>query len=208
MKLIIFGGFLGSGKTSLILSLAHYLIESLREKDDTAASRTNLVIIENEIGKVGIDDKVLKTGGYSVKELFSGCICCTLTADLTTTLNNLAAEVDPEWAIIECTGLAYPGNIIETVKKYGKGIERIYTVAVVDSKRSDMLFEMMPVLTEKQISDGDMVIINKVDLVTQDKLEELEKKVLELNPSAMLHKVTASKEIDNSIWREVAGSNV
>lgn len=207
MKLIIFGGFLGSGKTSLILSLARYLVESLKEKDTAVLSRTNLVIIENEIGKVGIDDKVLKSGGYSVKELFSGCICCTLTADLTTTLNNLAAEVDPKWVIIECTGLAYPGNLIETVVKYGKGIESIYTVSVVDAKRSDMLFEMMPVLTEKQISDGNMVIINKVDLVSQDKLVQIEKKVMELNPSATVHKVTASKEIDTSIWREVAGAN-
>jgi G3E family GTPase len=115
MNIIIFGGFLGSGKTTTILSLAHYIVEKEKSSD-----KPNLVIIENEIGETGIDDKVLKSNGYSVKELFSGCICCTLSSDLTIMLNDIAEKVNPKWVIIECTGLAYPSKITDTLNKYEK----------------------------------------------------------------------------------------
>ena len=118
MNIIIFGGFLGSGKTSTILSLAHFIVEKGKKSD-----KPNLVIIENEIGEIGIDDKVLKSSGYSVNELFSGCICCTLSTDLVIMLNDISEKISPSWVIIECTGLAYPSKIINSLNKYGKGIE-------------------------------------------------------------------------------------
>lgn len=139
MNLIIFGGFLGSGKTSLILSLAHFLVESEN------SIKSDLVIIENEVGEIGIDHKVLKSGGFSVKELFSGCICCQLTSDLITTLNDIYEKINAKWIIIETTGLAYPGKILGNLNKYGKGIESIRTVTVVDVERWDELTTVTPV---------------------------------------------------------------
>lgn len=200
MKLIIFGGFLGSGKTSLILSLAHFIIEKTRASD-----KPGLVIIENEIGETGIDDKVLKTGGFSVKELFSGCICCQLTADLATTLNDIAENINPEWVIIESTGLAYPGKILDVIIKYGKAVESIRTVVVVDTERWDELTTVTPVLIEKQIVDGETVLINKIDLATEDEIRQVESYVSELNPKAVTYKVSANNQIDAHIWREVTG---
>lgn len=197
MNLIIFGGFLGSGKTSLILSLAHFLVES----EDSMKS--NLVIIENEVGEIGIDDKVLKSGGYSVRELFSGCICCQLTSDLITTLNNINEKINPKWVIIETTGLAYPGKILGNVNKYGKGIESIRTVTVVDSERWEELSTITPVLIENQVSQGDTILINKIDLVAEAELKEVESRVKELNPKASIYKVSANIEIKDCIWKEV-----
>ena len=123
MNLIIFGGFLGSGKTSLILSLSHFLLENKN------SVKSNVVIIENEIGEIGVDDKVLEYSGLSVRELFSGCICCQLSSDLIITLNDIHEKIDPEWVIIETTGLAYPGRILSTLKEYGKNIDSIKTVS-------------------------------------------------------------------------------
>jgi Putative GTPases (G3E family) len=197
MNLIIFGGFLGSGKTSLILSMAHFLVES----EDSMKS--NLVIIENEVGEIGIDDKVLKSGGYSVRELFSGCICCQLTSDLITTLNDINEKINPKWVIIETTGLAYPGKILGNINKYGKGIESIRTVTVVDAERWDELSDITPVLIENQVSQGDTILINKIDLVTEVELEEVESRVKELNPKASIYKVSANIEVNDCIWKEV-----
>ncbi|ADK15126.1 MULTISPECIES: GTP-binding protein [Clostridium] len=201
MNLIIFGGFLGSGKTSLILSLAHFLVEK------QSPNKQNLVIIENEVGETGIDDKVLKSKGLSVKELFSGCICCQLSSDLVITLNDLREKVDPEWVIIETTGLAYPSKILSTLNKYGKGIESIRIVSVVDAERFEELTEIAPVLIKSQISDGNTILVNKIDLVTDKQLKNIERSVKEVNPKATLYKVSANKDINDSIWKEVAKSN-
>lgn len=200
MNLIIVGGFLGSGKTSIILSLAHFLVES---KD---SMKSNLVIIENEVGEIGIDDKVLKSDGYSVRELFAGCICCQLTSDLITTLNDINENINPKWVIIETTGLAYPSKILGNINKYGKGIESIKTVTVVDAERWDELSTITPVLVENQVSQGDTILINKIDLVTEVELQEVESRVKELNPKASIYKVSANIEVKDCIWEEVTKS--
>lgn len=197
MNLIILSGFLGSGKTSLILSLAHFIVKN----EETAKS--NLVIIENEVGDIGIDDKVLKSGGFSVRELFAGCICCQLTSDLIITLNDIDEKINPKWVIIETTGLAYPGKILGNLNKYGKGIESIRTVTVVDAERFDELTTVAPVLIETQISEGDTILINKIDLSTEVELEHIENHVKHLSPKASIYRVSANTKVDDYIWKEV-----
>lgn len=202
MNIIIFGGFLGSGKTSIILSLARFIVE--KEK---LLGKTKLVIIENEIGETGIDDKVLRSNGYNVKELFSGCICCTLSCDLTIMLNDIAENVNPKWVIIECTGLAYPSKITDTLNKYGKGIESIRTVTVIDSERYEELSTIVPVLVKTQIAEGNTLIINKIDLITKDELKHIEKDVSQINSKAKVYKMSANISINNNIWEEVTQIN-
>ncbi|WP_005032532.1 CobW family GTP-binding protein [Holophaga foetida] len=196
MQVVIFGGFLGSGKTSLILSLAHYLVG----EEGTEGSK--LVILENEIGEVGIDNKVLQAGGYAVRELFAGCICCTLTADLVTTLNELNETIHPAWVIFEPTGLAYPAKIIETLRQYGQGIERIVVVSVVDAERWEELTEITPALVQGQVSSGDLVLINKCDLVGEESLGAIREALREMNPGAEILSVSALN-LDSSIWRKI-----
>lgn len=203
MKIIIFGGFLGSGKTSLILSLAQFIVDVGKKTSDNPS----LVIIENEIGKMGIDDKVLKSGGFSVRELFSGCLCCTLTAELATTLQDIAQQINPEWVILEATGMAYPEKIVDTLDKYGREIDSIRTVIVVDAERWDELEDMVPVLLETQIVAGDTVLINKIDLVTEDELKHVHSCIAKLNTKARICKVSAEGRINESVWREVTGIN-
>jgi len=197
MQLVIFGGFLGSGKTSLILSLAHHLVNG------AGTDKPSLVILENEIGEVGIDNKVLQAGGFSVKELFAGCICCTLTADLVTTLNELHESIQPRWVIFEPTGLAYPRKIIETVNQYGKGIERIIVIAVVDAERWEELTEVTPALIEGQVTSGDLILINKCDLVDAELIQVIREQVRAMNPRAEILEVSAIGEIDTRIWGKV-----
>jgi G3E family GTPase len=199
MQVIIFGGFVGSGKTSLILSLAHFLTR--RRKPE----RPSLVIIENEIGEIGIDQKVLASRGLVVKELFSGCICCQLTADLITTLRDVADKIDPAWVIVEATGLAYPGKISDSLKKYGRGIERIRTVTVVDAERWEELVTVSPILVETQVAEGNVILINKTDLVDEAALQSVEDDVTRLNSRAFVYKVSAFGTIDDGLWEKMDG---
>lgn len=201
VNLILFGGFFGSGKTSLILSLAHFLVKK------EGAKKTELVIIENEVGEIGIDNKVIETSGFTVKEMFSGCICCQLTASLTLALNDIAEKINPKWVIVESTGLAYPGKILNTIGRHSKSIDNAVTITVVDSQRWEEYCAATPVLAKTQVTDGDIIIINKTDLVTEEQLTYVKNRVTELNPKAQIHKVSANQNVEDSVWEKVVGIN-
>ena len=100
MKILLIGGFLGSGKTSFILKLAHHMIEDL--------GIANIVILENEIGEISVDDKVLGAAGYEVRGLFAGCVCCTLAGELPSSIRQIERELNPDWLIMEATGVDLP----------------------------------------------------------------------------------------------------
>ena len=111
MKMIITGGFLGAGKTSLVLQMARYLA------GENPEHKAKVVILENEIGEVSIDDKVLENGGFEVETMFSGCVCCTMAGELVTNVYQIVNRLDPEWIIMEATGVAYPLNIKENLEQ-------------------------------------------------------------------------------------------
>ena len=103
-KLLIIGGFLGSGKTSVILQLAKHLV------GPTSDSHAKVVILENEIGTVSIDDKTLSNTGLNVEPMFSGCVCCTMAGELVVNVGSIITRLAPDWIILETTGMAYPNN--------------------------------------------------------------------------------------------------
>ena len=135
MKILLLSGFLGSGKTSALLQLAAYLVRSSQQ------GGTSVTIIENEIGEVGVDDKVLKAQGLQVRELFAGCACCTGGADLLADIRTIRDSVGPEWIIIEATGVAYPRQIKESVEACFRIPVKI--LALADAKRWKRLHAYM-----------------------------------------------------------------
>ncbi len=199
MNLLLFSGFLGSGKTSLILSLARYLV------GDGTDPRRRLVIVENEVGEVPIDQKILGAGGHDVRELFAGCICCQLTTDLTVMLNDLADTVKPGWVIVEATGLAHPGKILGAVRTYGRGLDEIRTITVVDAERWPELVEMVPGLVEKQVKEADVLLVNKIDACTAEQLDGVTRSVAALNAAAAVHLLCAHEGVPEHLWPLVAG---
>jgi G3E family GTPase len=74
------------------------------------------MILENEVGEVGIDDAFLRSGGFKVDNLFSGCACCTVSGELVTAASRVRKEYDPDWLILETTGVAYPKRIQENLE--------------------------------------------------------------------------------------------
>lgn len=198
MKVLILGGFLGSGKTTLLLQMASYMVKQSQED-----SEYKVVILENEVGKEGIDDKLLKGNGFDVENLFNGCACCTLSGELVTAADRIQTRYHPDWLIVETTGLAYPGLIQDNLKN-GIGMEsRICTVA--DAARWARLIGPMHSLIAGQIERADVVVMNKSDLVDDQRLQEIEQDIHRMNSGAAIFETCGIGVVDTHIWREVLG---
>jgi len=202
MNVLLFGGFLGSGKTSIILQVARYLVEGFSTQQ-LDSGKLSLVIIENEVGETGIDDKILRAEGLNVRELIAGCICCTLNAELTVCLNKIQEELSPQWVIIETTGMAFPHTIAETITKYGKGIDSLKTIVVADAERWDDLSTIMPGLIEEQIAKANIILLNKIDCLESEQISDVEESIRRINSNALFYAISAQDEVDSQIWRKV-----
>ncbi len=202
MKLILFSGFLGAGKTTLILSLAKMLSEGKKE------GKPRLVIIENEIGKVGIDNKLLSAGGFEVKELLAGCICCTLKVDLMNTLRYISEEIDPEYVIFEPTGMAEPGSLLQTIVSYDYDIADMNIITVVDASRFFKYIDVSPYVATGQLKSAGNVIINKCDLVEEAVLDDIVDSIREYNTDARIFQLSATGHIDQQLWQQILGNDI
>ena len=189
MRCLILGGFLGSGKTSLLLQLASYMRGTL------GIEKT--VILENEIGQVGIDDNVLSGSGYNVQGMFAGCVCCTLAGELPTSIRAIEKDINPDWIIMEATGVAFPYSIAENLKG-SLGMEcRIVTLA--DAQRWNRLVKAMSHLFVYQMKDADVVLANKADLVDADTLNEVIASIKEVSGCEEVVPTCANEGIDSKL---------
>ena len=179
-------GFLGSGKTTL---LNHILTSTEHEM--------KFAVIENEFGDVGIDENILvESSEESIIEVMNGCICCTVRGDLTDLLKKMHERIkDFDGVLIETTGLADPAPVAQTffvdddiVDKYK--LDGIITVA--DAKHIiQHLDEEKPEGVEnesvEQIAFADRIMLNKIDLVSEEELEEVESKIKSINRFAPMY---------------------
>jgi G3E family GTPase len=186
VRLLLIGGFLGSGKTTLLLEVARRL----------AADSAKIAIIENEVGEVGIDGQYLRREGLEVQEMFGGCICCTLSVDLVTTLKKLDRSFQPERVILEATGVARPGDIVSTVRRYASMVDDIQVLVLVDGPRYEMLLEVMNPLVTAQIGAADMVVINKIDEMDEAGIEDIRRSVTGLNEKTWVVAISAEQQIN------------
>ena len=173
----ILTGFLGAGKTTFL----NHLLEQNKE--------TRYAIIENEFGEQGIDSELVVRPDETIVELNSGCLCCTLNENLYDILNDLyQRREDFDEVIIEATGVADPTGLAQPfvahplIKKHFplKGV-----VCLVDAE----LIDIQIAETEEaknQVAYSDVLLINKTDLVSQDRIRELKEKLHKQNPLASI----------------------
>lgn len=194
MRVIIVCGFLGSGKTTIIRELAGFMVTQ---------KGFRVVILENEVGEVGIDDLFLASEGFQVRGIFGGCICCQLTGEVTRAVNAIGKEFAPDSIVIEATGIARPGSIVGILRDYGEGIESMVVVDVVDASRWLELTEITPDLILGQVIESDVVLVNKVDEQTVDAVDEIILGVRETNPDAYVHAVSAQDGLVTDLMEEI-----
>lgn len=193
MRILLFGGFLGSGKTTTILQIAKYITEN---KQETVA------LIENEIGEAGIDDQLLADSGLQVRPLFGGCVCCQITSDLVTAVREIHETINPDWLVIEMTGLAVPDKIAKLINDYCNFYTGFKKVTIVDMGRWLELKEVIGPLVTGQVEKADMVIINKADIASSDQAEIVQD-IREIAGNVPIRVVSAAGKLFPEVIEEV-----
>ena len=196
MKILILGGFLGSGKTTLLLQMARDMAEH-----SVSQSENKVIILENEVGQDGIDNKLLGSSGFKVSSLFNGCICCTLSGEIIASVADIEKKYHPEWLIIETTGLAYPGLIRNNLKEaLGK---EAYICTLVDASRWKRFRIPMQELLKGQIECADMVLLNKADLVDEEEMNRVEQEVHLFREDVPCFRTSGLTEAYPEVWQRI-----
>lgn len=162
MQVYILGGFLGSGKTSLLMRLATMFSER----------KAKVAILVNESGEIGVDGATLKAQGYDAIELPSGCICCSLSGTLQSALKNIKNDIDPDVIVIEPTGLALPHKVKELVHFACIEEDKCVIVGICDIQRFRDLIKKKEEFFTRQMQGSDFILINKSDVAQPGEIEE------------------------------------
>ena len=194
MHLLLVAGFLGSGKTTLVIQLA----KAARQ------SGCRVAILVNEIGEIGIDDQLMRQLALNVWELTSGCICCTLSGDLVNTLQILDVDYQPDWVLLEPSGVAEPGNILKMLPYYrGRPLASARSITLIDPLRAQMLYEVLTPLITAQVQHADLLLVTKTDVASAEEIDQARQIAAELNPAAQLFCVSAKDPIAPELLAEL-----
>lgn len=174
-KVDIISGFLGAGKTTLIKKLLEE--NSMNEK---------LVIIENEFGEIGIDGILLKKSGIEIREINSGCICCSLAGDFESSILEVVQKLKPERIMIEPSGVGKLSEVIKACEssRLKELIQINMVVTVVDSLKYEMYLSNFGEFFENQIKHARTVVLSRTQKVPGEKLESLAASIRKLNGKA------------------------
>lgn len=170
-------GFLGSGKTTLVRRI-------LGER----GGERPMAVIVNEFGEVGVDGEIISGRNVNLVELTSGCLCCTLRGSLTSAVEELREKAAVEQIVVEATGVASPGDMLEDLNdsRVAGDLAVGPLVTVVDAPKFTRLQEMLGEFYEDQVENADVLVLNKIDLATREELDRAEAAVREINPDATL----------------------
>ena len=184
-------GFLGSGKTTLL----NHILTSTEHK-------MKFAVIENEFGDVGIDEEIIvESSEESIIEVMNGCICCTVRGDLTEVLDRMYDRIkDFDGVIIETTGLADPAPVAQTFFVDERVVDHYKLdgiITVVDAKHviqhlEDEKPEGVENETVEQLAFADRIMLNKIDLATEEELQNVEKKIKGINGFAPIFRTENS----------------
>ena len=183
-RIDIISGCLGAGKTTLIKKL---LGDALKGQQ--------VVLIENEFGEIGIDGGFLKDAGIEIREMNSGCICCSLVGDFGAALKAVITKYHPDRIIIEPSGVGKLSDVIKAVDGVEKeaGVALNSATTVVDVMKCKMYLRNFGEFFENQVKSAGTIILSRTDKADTEKVEAAVKMLRELNPEA--HIITTPVEV-------------
>ncbi|WP_318709207.1 CobW family GTP-binding protein [Candidatus Acetatifactor stercoripullorum] len=185
-KIDVVSGFLGAGKTTLIKKL-------LQE----ALSGSKTVLIENEFGEIGIDGGFLKESGIEIKEMNSGCICCSLVGDFGASLKEVIETYEPERILIEPSGVGKLSDVLKAVDNVALDLDVQVNsaVAVVDAAKCKMYIKNFGEFFINQIEYAGTVILSRTDKVSEEKIHACVELIRQYNKKAAII-TTPLKQLD------------
>ena len=176
-KIDIISGFLGAGKTTLIKKL-------LKE----ALSGQKVVLIENEFGEIGVDGGFLKEAGIEIKEMNSGCICCSLVGDFGTSLKEVLETYHPERILIEPSGVGKLSDVAAAVANvdFEEEVQLNSAVAVVDASKCKMYIKNFGEFFVNQIEHAGTIVLSRTGNISEEKLNKAIELIREHNAEATI----------------------
>ena len=176
-KIDIISGFLGAGKTTLIKKLL---------KD--AFKGEQVVLIENEFGEIGIDGGFLKEAGIEIREMNSGCICCSLVGDFGASLKEVISKCHPDRILIEPSGVGKLSDVIKAVQGVAEetGLVLNSYTTVVDAKKCKMYMRNFGEFFNNQVEYAGAIIMSRTDIVDEAKAQAAMELLREINPKAAI----------------------
>ena len=174
-KIDIISGFLGAGKTTFIKKL-------LQE----AIAGEQVVLIENEFGEIGIDGGFLKDAGVEIREMNSGCICCSLVGDFGKSLEEVLTKYHPDRVIIEPSGVGKLSDVMKAVIDVASEVEVTLNsaVTIVDAQKCRMYRKNFGEFFNNQIENAGTIVLSRTDIAPADKVDQALQIIRELNPNA------------------------
>ena len=182
-------GYLGAGKTTLLNRILTY------------EHGKKVAVIVNEFGEVGIDNQLVIDADEEIFEMNNGCICCTVRGDLIRIIGNLMQRRDQfDHLVIETTGLADPAPVIQTFfvdEDMQSQLALDAVITVVDAKHIWRHWDSDE--AQEQIAFADVILLNKIDLVSEQDLAELERRILDMNAMVKIYRTQNAELSMNAI---------
>ena len=176
IKVDIFSGFLGAGKTTLIKKLI-----------EEAYKGEQVVLIENEFGEIGIDGGFLKDSGVEINEMNSGCICCSLVGDFGKALEQVVEQFHPDRILIEPSGVGKLSDIIQAVENLDLAdVQLNGFTTIVDAKKAKIYMKNFGEFFNNQVEHASSIILSHTKGMDEDKLAQVVALLREHNPHATI----------------------
>ena len=174
-KIDIISGFLGAGKTTFIKKLL-----------EEAIAGEKVVLIENEFGEIGIDGGFLQDSGIEIREMNSGCICCSLVGDFGRSLSEVLTKYEPDRVIIEPSGVGKLSDVMKAVCDVAGEIDVVLngSVTVVDAQKCKMYMKNFGEFFNNQIESAGTIVLSRTDVADADKVAKAVELIREKNPKA------------------------
>jgi len=186
MRLVQVAGWLGSGKTTLIIALSKAL----------SRKGVKVAILVNEIGAIPVDGRVIQDYGLTVKDIGGGCICCQMAGSMMRTVELLREEPNPDIVILEPTGIAVPHAIREMILSAATSTEIALgpTIVLFDTTRAAKLlgYETLQRVITTQLQDADIIALSKSDAVADEAFAKAGESVRVINPRAQIIRLSAT----------------
>ena len=193
MKVLVISGFLGAGKTTFIRELMKQ-------------SGKPMAILENDYGAVGVDAYRLQKGPRSYSEIWEmteGCICCSKRGDFAASIITIANSADPEFLIIEPTGIGMLGNVLSHIRKVEyERIQILSPITIVDGNSFNRYLGEVPEILKNQISHAGTILISKMEQAGSEERAYIEEQIRQINPRASVIGEHYTR-MPKSFWEEL-----
>ncbi len=176
-KIDVISGFLGAGKTTFIKKLL-----------EEAVAGEQVVLIENEFGEIGIDGGFLKDSGIEIREMNSGCICCSLVGDFGKSLAEVITKYQPERVMIEPSGVGKLSDVMKAVRDVSADLDVVLnsSITVVDVKKCNMYMKNFGEFFNNQIEYAGNIVLSRTDIADHEKIEKAVAMIREHNKDATI----------------------